>query len=115
MGNLASIYKKQGKLEEAVMLGEQVLEKMKEIHGDNHPDTVRSMNNLGVTYWRQGNKSAALQEEVVHKSRQINGDNHPATLISMENLAAMYWDLGRIQEAATLQEQLDKLKGEKEG
>jgi len=76
---------------------------------------VRSMNNLGVTYWRQGNKSAALQEEVVHKSRQINGDNHPATLISMENVAAVYWDLGRIQEAATLQEQLDKLKGEKEG
>jgi len=55
------------------------------ILGVEHPDTLRSMNNLAATYRDQGRRAeaAALQEEVLEKRRRILGVEHPDTLRSM--------------------------------
>ena len=46
MSNLAVIYANQGRWEEAEALEIEVLEKRKQVLGEDHPDTLRSMENL---------------------------------------------------------------------
>ena len=55
MGNLASIYWRQGQLQwkEAEELEVQVMETTKRILGQEHPSTLISMGNLASTYWDQ--------------------------------------------------------------
>ncbi|KAL6409896.1 hypothetical protein AUP68_06298 [Ilyonectria robusta] len=51
MGNLASIYRNQSRLEEAEKLFVQVMEACKSKLGGDYPDTLASMANLSFT-WR---------------------------------------------------------------
>ena len=78
------------------------------ILGEEHPDTLRSMNYLALTFLDQGRteEAAALQEEVVEKRKLILGAEHPDTLTSMNNLALTYRDQGRTADAAALQEEV---------
>ena len=95
------------------MLQEEVLEKSKRILGDDHPDTLTTMNNLAVTYRAQGKtaEAAVLQEEVLEKRKRILGDDHPDTLTTMNNLAETYRAQGKTAEAAVLHEEvLEKSK-----
>jgi hypothetical protein len=43
--------------------------------GDDHPDTLKTMNNLAETYRAQGRTAdaARIHEEVLEKSRRILG------------------------------------------
>jgi hypothetical protein len=68
---------------------EEVLKKDRTILGDDHPETLRIMNNLVLTYGQQGKMTDAAKthEEVSTKARAILGDYHPGTLSSMNNLA----------------------------
>jgi len=54
--------------------------------GDNHPDTLSSMNNLAVLYQSQGKYDEAepLYVECLRIRREVLGDNHPDTLILNE-------------------------------
>jgi hypothetical protein len=64
--------------------------RLREDLGDEHPDTLRSMNNLASTYRDLGRTkdAAALQEKVLEARGRILGDEHPDTLRSMNNLAS---------------------------
>ena len=108
MDNLALTYWRLGRIEEAVDLQEEVLEKRRQILGVEHADTLTSMNNLSITYRDQGKTAEAvdLQEEVLEKRRQILGVEHPDTLTSMSNLSLTYRDQGKTAEAVDLQEEV---------
>ncbi len=54
ISNLASIYRSQGRWEEAEKLEVQVMETRKTKLGADHPDTLTSINNLASTYRSQG-------------------------------------------------------------
>ena len=58
------------------------------ILGDEHPDTLRSMNNLAETLGAQGDLAGARekQEKVLEIRRRILGDEHPDTSVSAWNL-----------------------------
>jgi hypothetical protein len=58
--------------------------------GEDHPDTLTSMNNLAETLRSQGDLGAArgLQEQVLTMRRRVLGEDHPDTLTSINNLAA---------------------------
>jgi hypothetical protein len=85
-----------------------------EILGDDHPDTLTTMNNLAATYRAQGRTgdAASMHEQVLEKSRRILGDDHPDTLTTMNNLALTYRAQGRMAEATALQELLDCLSSD---
>lgn len=87
---------------------------MEQFLGNSHPT---SMSNLALTKFHQGKleEARALQEEIFQKSTQTLGEKHPETLLRMEGLIFIYGHQGRMDQATTLQKQLDKLKGEKEG
>ena len=54
--------------------------------GTEHPSTAQSYNNIGITYYKQGNTDKAL--EYLGKALAIFkkklGDNHPDTLQTQE-------------------------------
>lgn len=69
-----------------------MLEKMRRILGNDHLDTLISMNNLAETYRAQGRigDAARIWEEMQKRRRRILGDDDPNMLIIMNNLAGTY-------------------------
>ena len=69
---------------EMTKMQEEVLAKHKAILGDDHPETLGSMDNLAWTYQQQGKSAEAkMQEEVFPKRKVILGDDHPDTLTNV--------------------------------
>ena len=62
--------------------------------GPDHPDTLRSMNNLANSYAALGRHAEALKlhEETLALQKAKLGPDHPDTLASMNNLANSYAD-----------------------
>jgi hypothetical protein len=76
-----------------------------EFLGEEHPDTLTSMNNLASTYWNQGRWKEAekLGVHVMEIRKRVLGEEHPSTLTSMVNLASTYRNQGRWKEAEALE------------
>jgi hypothetical protein len=72
--------------------------------GQEHPDTLTSMNNLASTFWNQGRWKEAeeLFVQVVETRKRVLGQEHPDTLISMNNLAWTWKGQNRDAEALEL-------------
>ena len=68
-----------------------VLEKRKNALGDKHPDTLASLNNLGVLLARKNDWQGAEEcfRLAAEGRAQVLGNEHPDTLASMENLKAL--------------------------
>ncbi len=101
---LAQLCLLMGKLNEAEILENQVIEwRVREL-GAEHPDTLTSMANLVSTYRNQGRWKEAeeLGVEVVEKTRRVLGADHQGTLTSIANLASIYRDQGRWKQAEEL-------------
>ncbi len=83
---------------------EQVLTILRETKGDDHPETLQTMNALAATYWSTGQLelSIPLFEEVLAKHEEMFDRDHPNTLAIMLNLATNYRDAGRLDEAIQL-------------
>ncbi|KAF2729741.1 kinesin light chain 1 [Polyplosphaeria fusca] len=93
-----------GRWAEAEELFVQVMETRKTKLGADHPDTLTSMANLGVTYSVQGkeDKAEPLKKQVMEIRKTKLGTDHPSTLSSMANLASTYSNQGRWREAKEL-------------
>jgi hypothetical protein len=76
--------------------------------GEEHPDTLASMNNLASTLSAQGDLpgARALQERVLEARRRVLGEEHPDTLASMNNLALTLSAQGDLPGARALQERV---------
>ncbi|WP_443048358.1 tetratricopeptide repeat protein, partial [Streptomyces sp. H39-C1] len=69
---------------------EDTLARRRRVHGDDHPATLGSANNLAVDLAALGEMEAAreLAEDTLARRRRTLGPDHPATLDSAHNLAA---------------------------
>ena len=105
-------FRENGRLQEAMELGEKVLKARQRTLGSEHPDTLYAMNNLAISYSDLGRKQEAMElVETVLKARQRTlGSEHRDTLMAMNNLANSYSDLGRKQEAMELNETVLKAR-----
>ncbi|KAJ7927304.1 hypothetical protein B0H13DRAFT_2556773 [Mycena leptocephala] len=101
----AMVFYRAGKHTEAENLQMAVLEKQKQIRGDDHSDTLLAMNELALTYQNLGEfkKAEQLQVVVLEKRKQLLGDDHPETLIAMGNLAGTYRQLQEFTKAEELE------------
>ncbi len=95
-------------LPQARGLFEQVLAVHRRVHGQDHPDTLTSMNNLANTLQAQGDLSGArnLHEQDLAVCCRVLGEDHPDTLTSMSNLASTLRAQGDLTGARSLQERL---------
>jgi Flp pilus assembly protein TadD len=76
--------------------------------GDQHPDTLVSMTNLGASLKAQGDVAGArsLHERALEANRWVLGEEHSNTLTTMGNLAESLFEQGDIAGARALQEQM---------
>ena len=101
---LGNTYRKLGEYAAA----EPHLERARELRhrelGEEHPDTLGSMNSLAVLYGGQGryNEAEPLYLKTLEIRKSVLGGEHPETLISMSNLALLYINQGRYDEAKPL-------------
>jgi tetratricopeptide (TPR) repeat protein len=75
--------------------------------GPDHPVTLGTLNQLGVTYWRlrRFDKSVPLFEELLKLHEAKHGRDHAETLWTVGNLGVNYKDAGRLKEAIPLLEE----------
>ncbi|HEX7537091.1 MAG TPA: tetratricopeptide repeat protein [Dermatophilaceae bacterium] len=86
---------------------EQALTDCRRALGDDHPNTLASVNNLAGAYRSAGDLGRAipLYEQALTDCRRILGDDHPDTLTSVNNLAYAYESAGDLGRAIPLYEQ----------
>jgi len=103
--HLALVYKEQGQWKGAEALEMVVMDRRKQLQGEDHPDTLTSMASLSNTYWNLGQwkNAEALGVVVMDKRKLLLGEDHPHTLISMEELAVTYQSLGQWKNAEALE------------
>ena len=96
----------------ALPLYEETLKLRKVKLGADHPDTLRSMNNLASGYQAAGKLDLALPllEETLNLMKAKLGTDHPNTLTSMNSLATGYQNAGKLDLALPLYEETLKLQ-----
>ena len=97
--------------DEAAVIRQEVLEKRQRILGNEHPDTIKAMNDLATILRNQGklNDAVAMQRKVLEKRQRILGNEHLDTIKAMNNLANMLYDQGKLNDAAAMQRKVLKM------
>jgi serine/threonine protein kinase len=74
--------------------------------GEDHLDTLESMDNLAMAYQDAGrlDKAIPILQVALAKRREKLGDEHADTLESMNDLAVAYWEEGQVTRAIPLYE-----------
>jgi tetratricopeptide (TPR) repeat protein len=91
MSALGGLLKDQGMYYRALPVFEDCLAKRKRILGEDHPDTLTSLNHLASLLECIGEYDRALPifEDCLAKRRLILGEDHPDTLTSLNDLASL--------------------------
>ncbi|KAJ7864423.1 P-loop containing nucleoside triphosphate hydrolase protein [Mycena olivaceomarginata] len=90
-----------GKYKQYEKLVEGVLEKQKQVLGDNHPQT-RAIWPAHTQPWESIKRPKNSMLLCWRNRNRFPGDNHPDTLLTMGNLASTYSALGEHQKAKEL-------------
>jgi non-specific serine/threonine protein kinase/serine/threonine-protein kinase len=69
--------------------------------GDEHPDTLDSIKEMGYLLWAQGRLAEAepLLREAMEKRRRVLGNDHISTLDSIDKYGNLLRDQGKLSEA----------------
>jgi hypothetical protein len=97
-----------GRWKEAKELEVQVIETRKRVLGEEHPDTLNSMNNLTITLKSHSSmrKAISLLEDCCKLLTATLGPQHPNTISACKNLSS--WKLGTLEDG----EQSNSQQGE---
>ena len=101
LGNLANVYRAQGKYDDAESLSKRALAIYEKTFGADHPDVASTLNNLAVGYRDQGKYADA--EELYKRALAIKekalGPNHPDVAMALNNLAILFAGSGNSEDA----------------
>jgi CHAT domain-containing protein/Tfp pilus assembly protein PilF len=99
-GELAELYR-QGRYQQALPLAQLIWEVRKQALGEEHPETLASLNNLAEMYAEVGDYARAepLHLRALAIREKTLGPNHPDTAISLNNLAGLYESIGNYAKA----------------
>ena len=106
MSALGGLHRDQGNYGRALPLYEDCLARSRRILGEDHPDSLASLNNVASVCLSIGEYDRALHlyEECLAKRSKILGEDHPSTLISLNHLAVSLLRLGKCARALPLYE-----------
>ncbi|MCU0253228.1 MAG: tetratricopeptide repeat protein [Acidobacteria bacterium] len=108
---LAFLYQQLGLFDAALPLQTAALATNRRVLGEEHPDTLSSINNTGMLLRDRGELDEAdpYLQEALDKRRRVLGEEHPDTLTSINNMGFLRDDQGRLDEAETFyREALEK-------
>jgi serine/threonine protein kinase/tetratricopeptide (TPR) repeat protein len=105
---IATILKNNGRLAEGELLYRDALEAFRRVLGDEHPDTLKAMNNLGNLLHARGKLAEAepYLSDALDTSRRVLGNDHPNTLTSINNMGALLWGQGLQAQGPYAQDKL---------
>jgi len=91
----------EGRLDEAEPYFREALEARRRVLGDDHPDTLTSINSMGFLLRVRGrfDEAEPYYLEALEGRRRVLGDEHPSTLTSMNNMGGLLRVRGRFDEA----------------
>ena len=80
---------------------ERALQTRRSLLGDDHPDTLGSINKMGFLLTEQGKLAEAepYHREALAGNRRLLGDDHPETLTSIANMGGLLQEQGKLGEA----------------
>ncbi|MEM9167191.1 MAG: serine/threonine-protein kinase [Planctomycetota bacterium] len=110
---LANLYHTMGLYEAAFPLQESALATRRRVLGEEHPDTLISINNMGFLLQSQGELDQAepYLREALEQRRRVLGEEHTDTLTSINNMGSLLWAQGKLDQAKPyLRESLEKLR-----
>jgi tetratricopeptide (TPR) repeat protein len=101
---MGDAYRDLGLYPEAQRQTERALELRRRSLGEQHPDTLTTMENLGGIYRREGlyTQAERLYTKVLRERRQILGGEHPDTLTAMNDLTLVYSEEHKYAEAESM-------------
>ncbi|GAA3135322.1 hypothetical protein GCM10010466_27690 [Planomonospora alba] len=104
--HLGIILRELGEYEAAFELNQATLQRMREVHGPEHEETLLLTNSHGADFRTRGDFTAALEHDLesLRRHREVFGDSSPSTLKVMNNLAVDYLLVGDYEKALELQE-----------
>lgn len=109
MFNLARTYLHIGDMEKAHRLLVSVLRKRKKLFGPNHPDTLMTRNELGMSYCARRERLAVAERlvaNVLEARKRVLGEEHAYTLWSVNDLSKVLCARGQSLKAAGMLEEL---------
>jgi eukaryotic-like serine/threonine-protein kinase len=109
---IGQTYTDLGVFPEAQKQLERAVDVQRRVLGAEHPDTLKSMNNLAVVYVNEGNyaRAEALDAQTLEIRRRVLGPDHPDTWTTMSNLAVVYFDEGKYDQAEALDRQILEIR-----
>ncbi len=101
MSTIGSVYSKLGLYGQSAPLLEKALETRRLVLGEDHPDTLRSILEVGAVTFSQGKlpEAEALLREALSRSRRALGEDHPTTLTALSDLGVTLHFQGKLAEA----------------
>ncbi len=106
--NLAALYIRTARTQEAIDMLEEALPILREVHGPEAPPTLSAQQILALAYHEAGSldKALLIRQQMLELSRRVNGENHPDTLVAKLNLANSYCSAHRLDEALSIQKEV---------
>ena len=94
----------QGRWPDGHQLYREALERKRRVLGDDHPDTLVSINNMGylLVAQRRLKDAEPLYREALERRRKVLGDDHPDTLVSINNMGSLLYEQGKVEAAIPL-------------
>jgi serine/threonine protein kinase/Tfp pilus assembly protein PilF len=98
---VADTYCRIGRYPPAMPLQEAALRTRRVELGNDHPDTLDSINNMGylLESIARSEEARAYYQEALEGRRRVLGDEHADTLSSINNMGALLADQGKLAEA----------------
>lgn len=109
LNNLAIVLKSQNKFAEAEELYREGAAVRRKVLGDSHPDTMHALANLGLMLSSQGKPAENELRTVLVLCREHLGPEHPDTREAAERLGLLLHDLGNLDEAKSLLQEVVEL------
>jgi serine/threonine protein kinase/tetratricopeptide (TPR) repeat protein len=108
ISNLAGVYSRTARHQDAIALRKQLLEYRVTRLGPDHPDTLADACNLAGAYQfaSRWDESVPLLEQVIEKQLTLHGPTHPTTLNTMHTLAWHYFEADRFVESIALHQKV---------
>ena len=111
--SVANVYATLGLYEQALPLAKAALATRRRMLGDDHSDTLASMDRVGSVFLEQRNlaQAEACYREALDRRRRVLGEEHPDTLASLGNIGVSYWAQNKLPEAeACYRDVVEKMK-----
>jgi len=98
------VYELQGRSKEAEALYGQALRGQETLLGHEHPNTLRTVQNLAHTYHlhRRWDEAETLYQRALTGREKVLGSDHPDTLVTVRELAELLKDQSRNAEVMIL-------------